>query len=288
MAESNFLGFGLGLRTPHYDYVIQEQPAVDWFEILTENYFVGGGKPKYYLHRIRENYPIVMHGVSLSIGSTDPLNIGYLKQLRTLAAEIDPEWISDHLCWTTVNHINSHDLLPLPYTHEALSHVVDRVRQVQDFLGRQILLENPSSYLDFNCADMSEVEFLNEVTKQADCLILLDINNVYVSARNHDFSAEKYLEEISPSRVRQFHLAGHTDYKDYVIDTHDHDVCEDVWSLYRKALLRFGPVSTMIERDGNIPAFEELHAELGQARKIFHETLGQSLVPITERLVSHV
>lgn len=287
MHDSHFLGFGLGLRTPHYDYVIQERPLVDWFEILTENYFVGGGKPKYYLHQVREHYPIVMHGVSLSIGSTDPLNTDYLKQLRALAAEIEPEWISDHLCWTTVNHINSHDLLPLPYTQEALAHVVSRVQQVQDFLGRQILLENPSSYLDFNHADMSEVEFLSEVANQADCFILLDINNIYVSSRNHGFCAEQYLEAIDPKRVRQFHLAGHSDYGDYVIDTHDHNVCDDVWSLYRKALMHFGAVSTMIERDGNIPVFEELHAELAQARQLFLQTLELDEVPKPENLVLH-
>ncbi|HEY7985562.1 MAG TPA: DUF692 domain-containing protein, partial [Methylophilaceae bacterium] len=210
------MGFGLGLRTPHFDHILKHRPDIGWFEIISENFMVGGGKPKYYLQRIREHYPIVMHGVSLSIGSTDPLDIEYLKKLRTLAAEVEPAWISDHLCWTGINGINSHDLLPLPYHGESLKHVIDRVSQVQDFLGRQILLENPSSYLDFKSSDISEVEFLKEVADGADCLILLDINNIYVSARNHGFDAEQYLNTIPQQRVRQFHLAGHTDYGEYV------------------------------------------------------------------------
>lgn len=263
-----FLGFGLGLRTVHFQHVLEHRPAVDWFEILTENYMVPGGKPRYYLHAIREHYPMVMHGVSLSIGSTEPLDMEYLKQLKTLAADIQPEWISDHLCWTSLDGWNSHDLLPMPYTEEAIQHVTERIGRVQDFLGRQILLENVSSYLNYtDSGDITEWEFLAEVCDRADCLQLFDVNNVYVSARNHDFNPITYLEQMDPARIYQFHLAGHTDYGDYVIDTHDHAITDPVWSLYREALKRFGPVSTMIERDAHIPDFETLFAELQLARQ---------------------
>ncbi|WP_163833506.1 MNIO family bufferin maturase [Spartinivicinus ruber] len=271
--NQHFLGFGLGLRTNHFQDIIDFQPQVDWFEIISENFMVAGGKPKYYLHKIREQYPMVMHGVSLSIGSTDPLDFNYLKKLKVLINEVEPVWVSDHLCWTGVNHINSHDLLPLPYTQEAIDHVVTRIQQVQDFLGRQILLENVSSYLSYQDSEMSEWEFYQEVVARADCYMLLDINNIYVSARNHGFSANDYLYHIDPQRVRQFHLAGHTDYGDYVIDTHDHDICDPVWSLYQKALHRFGAVSTMIERDDHIPPLAELLAELTVAKKIADDVL---------------
>jgi uncharacterized protein (UPF0276 family) len=271
--NDHFLGFGLGLRTDHFQDVLSQQPDVDWFEIISENFFVAGGKPRHYLHRIRENYPMVMHGVSLSIGSTDPLDYGYLKKLKVLAGEIQPRWLSDHLCWTGVNNTNSHDLLPMPYTEEAIGHIVGRINQVQDFLGRQLLLENVSSYLSYRESAISEWEFYNEIVQRADCLMLFDINNVYVSARNHGFEAQEYIDSVDPGRVRQIHLAGHTDYGDYVIDTHDHDVPDPVWELYRYALQRLGPVSTMIERDGNIPPLSELLAELDQARSIASEVL---------------
>jgi len=264
----HFLGFGLGLRTDHYDYVLENKPPIDWFEVLTENYMVDGGKPKYYLHAIREHYPVVMHGVSMSIGSTAPLNMDYLKQLKVLANEIQPKWISDHLCWTGLEKTNSHDLLPLPYNEESIQHVADRISQVQDYLGQQILLENLSSYLTYKNSVMEEYEFYNEIIERADCLMLLDVNNIYVSSRNHNFNAIDYLDSINPKRVRQIHLAGHTDYGDYVIDTHDHDVTDSVWDLYAEAVKRFGLVSTMIERDDKIPAFPELYAELQQAKGI--------------------
>ena len=229
---------------------------------------VAGGKPRYYLAAIAERYPVVMHGVSLSIGSTDPLATDYLRALKKLANDIQPKWISDHICWTSVHGINSHDLLPLPYTEATIEHVVERVRQVQDFLGRRILLENVSSYLSYKDSTMDEWTFLNEVADRSDSLILLDINNIYVSARNHHFDPLEYLEKINPARVQQFHLAGHSDFGDYVIDTHDHDVVDGVWDLYRHALRRFGAVSTMIERDANIPEFPELRQELLQAKNI--------------------
>ncbi len=262
------LGFGLGLRIDHYDTVLAERPAVDWFEIISENYMVEGGKPLHYLDRIRERYPVVMHGVSLSIGGTDPLDREYLTQLKALARRVEPAWISDHLCWTGKNGVNMHDLLPLPYTEEAIGHVAARVRQVQDFLGRRILLENVSSYVSYRESNLSEWDFLSAVAEQADCLILLDINNIYVSSFNHGFEPRAYLDGVPTARVQQFHLAGHMNYGDYIVDTHDHPVIDPVWELYAQALRRFGRVSTMIERDDNIPPLAELIAELDRARAI--------------------
>ncbi|MEA3197985.1 MAG: uncharacterized protein QOF32_2037 [Gammaproteobacteria bacterium] len=261
-------GFGLGLRTPHYEAVLNEPHAIDWLEIITENYLVPGGKPLNYLERIRERYPMVMHGVSLSIGSTDPVDVDYLAGVRALAARIEPHWISDHLCWTGIDGRNLHDLLPLPYTEEALTTVVARVGQVQDALGRQILLENVSSYLEFHESDMSEWEFLREVAQRADCAILLDINNIYVSSVNHGFDPLTYLEAIPKDRVRQLHLAGHSDLGGHLIDTHDHPIVAPVWDLYRAAVAQFGAVPTMIERDDNIPPLNELVAELQIARDL--------------------
>ena len=269
-----FLGFGLGLRVEHYQAILDTEPAVDWFEIISENYLVPGGKPLHYLDRFRARWPLVMHGVSLSIGSTDPLDREYLKQLKALADRAEPAWISDHLCWTGVAGKNLHDLLPLPYTEEAIDHVATRVRQVQDALGRQILLENVSSYVSYAESQLSEQDFLRAVCERADCLILLDINNIYVSSVNHEFDPLDYLKGIPGERVRQFHLAGHEDHGDYIIDTHDHPVIDPVWKLYAEALKRFGPVSTMIERDDHIPPLPELVAELDHARQIFNTTLG--------------
>jgi uncharacterized protein (UPF0276 family) len=261
-------GFGLGLRTPHYEAVLNEPHAIDWLEVITENYLVPGGKPLDYLERIRRRFPLVMHGVSLSIGSTDPVDFEYLAQVRALAARIEPHWISDHLCWTGIEGRNLHDLLPLPYTEEALVSVVERVGQVQDALGRQILLENVSSYLTYHASDMSEWEFLREVAQRADCAILLDINNIYVSSVNHGFDPLTYLQSMPKDRVRQFHLAGHSDVEGHLIDTHDHPIVEPVWDLYCAAVAQFGAVPTMIERDDNIPALGELVAELQIAREL--------------------
>jgi len=262
------LGFGLGLRTDHYETILAEKPSVDWFEVITENYLVPGGKPLYYLDSIRANYPLVMHGVSLSIGGTDPLNLDYLRQVKTLAERIEPAWISDHLCWTGVNGVNLHDLLPLPYTQEAVQHVADRVKTVQDFLRCRILLENVSSYITYAHSEMTEWEFLSAVAERADCLILLDINNIYVSAHNHQFDPLVYLNNVPAKRVQQFHLAGHLNLGNIIIDSHGDTVIDPVWLLYEEALRRFGPVSTMIERDDNIPPFAELLAELEMARQI--------------------
>lgn len=272
---SPYLGFGLGLRSQHYQYILEHQPAIDWFEVLTEDYLIPGGRPLYYLDQIRQHYPMVMHGVSMSIGSTDPLNYDYLEKVKKLATRLEPAWISDHLCWTGVDGINLHDLLPLPYTEEALQHIVERVKQVQDFLGRQILLENVSSYVTYTTSQLTEWDFLAEIAKQADCLILLDINNIYVSAFNHNFDADDYLNGIPVDRVRQFHLAGHENCGQHIIDTHNQPVIDSVWDLYAKAVKRFGKVSTMIERDDNIPAFPELMAELAQAKAIAEKIQGE-------------
>ncbi|HEY8052016.1 MAG: DUF692 domain-containing protein [Steroidobacterales bacterium] len=269
------LGFGLGLRVDHYDAILADRPPVDWFEVLTENYLVPGGKPLDYLMRFRERYPLAMHGVSLSIGSTAPLDLDYLRQVKALAARVEPVWISDHLCWTGVAGRNAHDLLPLPYTEEALAHVVGRVRTVQDFLGRRILLENVSSYLAFRDSQLTEWDFLSEIAVRADCLILLDVNNIYVSAVNHEFKALEYLNAIPLGRVQQIHLAGHENRGDYLIDTHDHPVPDPVWELYAAAVRRFGAVSTMIERDDHIPPLAELCAELTHARALSARTLSE-------------
>jgi len=263
-----FLGFGLGLRTEHYTHVLQHKPDVDWFEIISENYMVPGGKPLHYLDQIRRDYPIVMHGVSMSIGSTDPLNLDYLKNLKQLIERVQPRWISDHLCWTGVNRTNSHDLLPLPYNEETIRHVVEQIKQVQDYLGQRILVENLSSYVTYKDSEMTEWDFIDEIVQRADCYLLLDINNIFVSAHNHHFDPLDYINAMDGARVMQFHLAGHSYHDDMIIDTHDHDVCDPVWSLYQVALKKFGAVSTMIERDDHIPAFPELRRELAIAEGI--------------------
>ena len=273
---SSSLGFGLGLRVDHYEAILADNPPVDWFEALTENYLVPGGKPLDYLMRIRERYPLVMHGVSMSIGSTQPLDRNYLAQVKSLAARVEPHWISDHLCWTGIAGRNMHDLLPLPYTEEALENVVERVRTVQDVLGRRILLENVSSYVTYRDSRVTEWEFLSEIARRADCLILLDVNNIYVSSVNHEFDPLDYLNAIPVDRVQQIHLAGHENHGDYLIDTHDHPVPDPVWELYGAALRRFGSVSTMIERDANIPPLEELCAELDAARQLAERTLARA------------
>lgn len=278
-----YLGYGLGLRTAHYQALLNEQPRIDWLEVLSENYMVEGGKPLYYLDRIRAHYPLVMHGVSLSIGSSDPLNPDYLRRLKQLAARIEPRWISDHLCWTGVQHKNMHDLFPLPYTEEALRHVVARIRAVQDFLGQRILIENVSSYLTYAASDMSEWEFLRAVSEEADCLLLVDINNIYVSACNHNFDPLAYLDALPAARVQQFHLAGHSMNGAMIIDTHDAPVIDPVWVLYAEAVRRFGHVSTLIERDDNIPQLAELMDELAHARAIAESVHAASAVA-TRRL----
>ena len=279
------LGFGLGLRVDHYDAILAGNPAIDWLEVLSENYLVPGGRPLHYLMRFRERYPLAMHGVSLSIGSSAPLDYEYLRQLKGLAERVQPAWISDHLCWTGVAGRNTHDLLPLPYTEEALTHVAERVRTVQDFLGRRILLENVSSYVTFRDSQLTEWQFLTEIATRADCLVLLDVNNIYVSAVNHQFDPLEYLNAIPVERVQQIHLAGHESHGDYLVDTHDHPVPDPVWQLYAAAVRRFGPVSTMIERDDHIPPLEELCAELDAARTLCARALAGPDGPTTHPTV---
>lgn len=265
-----FLGFGLGLRPQHYPEILDAETElpIDWFEIISENYMVEGGRPLQMLDRIMERYPVVMHGVSMSIASTAPLNMEYLTRLKKLADHANPKWISDHLCWTGVHGVNLHDLLPIPYTEEALNHVAQRISQVQDFLGRRIAIENVSSYIEFEESEMDEWTFVAEIAKRADCWLLLDVNNVFVSGQNHQFDDGNFIEQIPVERVVQFHLAGHSEGEDVLIDTHDQPVCNEVFELYEKALKRFGPVSTMIERDDNIPPLAELLDELNRAREI--------------------
>ena len=263
------LGYGLGVRPQHYDDLLGDYAgSVSWLEALTENYLVPGGKPLHYLGRLRDRYPIVLHGVSLSIGGSDPLDERYLSDVRALIDRVDPAWVSDHLCWTGVDGVNLHDLLPLPFTEAALRHVVARVAHVQERFGRRLALENVSSYVSFTQSEMTEWEFLREVAERADCLLLLDVNNVYVSSVNHGFDPMAYLRGVPRERVQQFHLAGHREQAGCLIDTHDAPVCEAVWRLFRGAVARFGPISTMIERDENIPELGVLLAELNHARHI--------------------
>jgi len=259
-------GYGLGLRPQHYTQLLQDRPPLDWLEILSENYLVPGGKPLYFLDRIRELYPMVMHGVSLSIGSTEPVEFEYLTQLKALARRVRPGWISDHLCWTGTAGVNLHDLMPLPYTAEALHHLVGRIRQVQDFLEQRIVIENVSSYVTYRSSELTEWQFIAALTAEADCDLLLDVNNIYVSGINHGFDPREFVAGIPAQRVRQIHLAGHSRQGGFLIDTHDAAVAPPVWELYRHTVQRLGPVPTMIERDGNIPPLAELVAELQLAR----------------------
>ena len=263
-----FLGFGLGLRPDYYEEILTQKPNLDWFELVTENYLIPGGKPLYYLDKIRAHYPMVMHGVSLSLGSSDPIDFDYLRQLSALVARVEPMWISDHLCWTGVNGINAHDLLPIPYTRQAVAHLVTRIQQIQDFLGRPILIENVSSYLSYKQSEMTEWEFIAELVQRAGCYILLDVNNVYVSSINHQFDPLDYIQAMPAERVAQIHLAGHANHGDYIIDTHDAPVIQPVWDLYAATIQHLGPVSTMIERDDNMPPLAELLAEVNEARRI--------------------
>src|SRR5258706_9614095 len=268
-----FLGHGVGLRRDHFERVLAGPCAVDWFEVISENFMVDGGRPLQVLTRVRERCPIVLHGVSLSIGSTDPLDESYLARLDGLARRFEPAWVSDHLCWTGVGGRNAHDLLPLPYTEQALEHVVTRVVAVQERLRRPIALENVSSYVAYRHSAMPEWEFLAEVARRSGCGILLDVNNIYVSARNHRFDPRAYLQGVPKKAVRQFHLAGHSNKGTFLLDTHDHPVIDDVWDLYRDAVRRFGPVATLVEWDDKIPEFERLEQESIRARGIQAEAL---------------
>jgi uncharacterized protein len=261
------LGLGVGLRSIHFAHILENWPEVDWFEVISENFMDSLGRPRYVLDQVAERYPVVMHGVSLSIGSTDPLDFDYLARLKRLADAIHPRWISDHVCWTGVLDRNTHDLLPVPFNEETLAHVVERIRMVQEFLERRIVLENPSSYITFADSTMSEWEFISRMSKEADCGLLLDVNNVYVSSFNHDFSADQYVRSVPHERIVQFHLAGHTNLGTHCIDTHDGHVVDAVWRLYRVATELTSGVSTLLEWDARIPPFDEVHAEVLRARR---------------------
>jgi uncharacterized protein (UPF0276 family) len=267
-------GFGIGLRTEHYAaFESEAQPRVDWVEILSENYMVPGGAPLWHLDRIRRDFPMVMHGVSLNIGGSDPLDMDYLRDLKALAQRVQPGWVSDHLCWTGTQGMNMHDLLPVPYTEETLRHITDRIQRVQDFLGLRLVIENPSTYVAFAADQMPEWEFVGEMLRRTDCELLLDVNNVYVSSVNHGFNARHYIDALPAARVRQIHLAGHETHDNYLIDTHDQPVCEAVWQLYAYTLQHCGSVPTMIERDDHIPPLHELLEELDHARVVHAQAL---------------
>ncbi len=274
-AAHPFLGYGLGLRSAYYQQILEQSPHVDWFEVVSENFMVQGGKALYYLDAIAERYPLVMHGVSLSIGGPHALDPDYLKQLKQLADRVKPAWISDHLCWSRGNAHQLHDLLPLPYTAESLVYIAGRVAQVQDVLQRPLVLENVSSYVRAASDDFTEWEFLAALSRESGCELLLDVNNVYVSSRNHGFDPWAFIEHLPVDKVRQLHLAGHSDYGDYVIDTHDHPVSDPVWALYQRTLEHFGPVATLLERDDHFPPFEELLDELHTARELGDQVLAR-------------
>ncbi len=255
------LGVGIGLRTVHYSRILETNPPVDWFEIISENYMQTAGRPLHFLDAIADRYDVAMHGVSLSIGSTDPIDRTYLTELRALRDRSRARWVSDHLCWTGVSGRNTHDLLPMQYTEEALAHVADRVRMVQDFLGAPLALENPSTYVEFSASTMPEWEFFARLAEAADCAILLDVNNVFVSAYNHGFEPLTYLRALPFDRVVQLHVAGHTNHGTHIVDTHMGPVIPEVWRLLGEAWSRAGGASVLLEWDAEIPSLEETHAE---------------------------
>ncbi len=261
------LGLGVGLRTVHFNHILKNNPAVDWFEIISENFMDSGGRPRYVLEQIAERYQIVMHGVSMSIGSTDPLNFDYLERLKRLASVVKAHWVSDHLCWTGVAGRNTHDLLPVPLNEETLAHVIGRVKIVQDFLERPLVIENPSTYVTFADSTIPEWEFLSRLAEETDCGLLLDVNNVYVSSYNHDFDPVEYIENVPHERIVQMHLAGHTNCHTHLIDTHDGRVVDPVWDLYRRAHQHTGGVSSLLEWDADIPPFEVVHNEILKAKQ---------------------
>lgn len=282
------LGLGLGLRSKHIPYLLQNDPIVDWFEVISENYLDNHGFQRYALDQIAERVPLVMHGVSLSIGSTSPLNLEYLQKLKNLAAQLKPAWISDHLCWTGINHINTHDLLPIALTEESLEHVINRVKQVQDFLERPLILENPSTYLEYQCSTFTEWDFLSELTRATGCGLLLDVNNVYVSANNHGYDPYAYIHNLPHERIVQIHLAGPTDYQGFLIDTHDKPVPTEVWRLYKVAQELTGGVSTLLEWDADIPEYEALVDELMKAKRVMQNEFPQvKVVESNEPMVSN-
>ena len=264
-------GVGIGLRIPHYQHIFSEKPTVDWFEIISENYIVDGGRPMQVLDQILDRYKVVQHGVSMYLGSSQGLNREHLKRVKTLARRTSTPWLSDHLCWGSVDGTYSHDLLPMPYTFEAARITAENIRHAQDFIELPIVVENVSSYAEFHDSQMTEWEFLNEVVEAADCGILLDVNNIYVSSQNHDFDPFEYLNSVPAERVAQIHIAGHSRYEKYILDTHDHAVIDPVWQLYARAIQRCGPTATLLEWDDKIPSFDEVHAEALKANRFLDQ-----------------
>jgi uncharacterized protein (UPF0276 family) len=260
-------GVGIGLRIPHYRHIFEKKPVVDWFEIISENFMVDGGRPLHTLDQILERYHVVQHGVSMYFGSAEPLNREHLRRLKTLVKRTKTPWLTDHLCWGSVDGRYSHDLLPMPYTFEAAKRTAQKIREARDFLEVPICVENVSSYAEYHVSQMTEWEFLNEVVEDADCGILLDVNNIYVSSRNHNFNPLDYLNSVSADRVAQIHIAGHSKYEKYILDTHDHPVIDPVWELYAKTIERVGPTATLLEWDDEIPSFEEVHKEALKAKR---------------------
>lgn len=260
-------GVGIGLRVPHYQHILEKKPVVDWFEIISENYMVDGGRPLTVLDSILDQYRVVQHGVSMYFGSADPLNREHLKRLKALVRRTGTPWLSDHLCWGSVDGRYTHDLLPMPYTFEAARVTAEKIRQVQDFVEVPVVVENVSSYAEFHVSEMAEWEFLNEVVERADCGILLDVNNIYVSSQNHSFDPRVYVDAVPAHRVAQIHIAGHSKFEKYILDTHDHPVLDRVWSLYERTIERCGPTATLLEWDDRIPSFDDVHAEALKANK---------------------
>ena len=260
-------GIGIGLRVPHYQHIFSRKPTVNWFEIISENFMVDGGRPLEILDQILERYRVVQHGVSMYFGSAEPLNREHLKRLKRLVKRTKTPWLTDHLCWGSVDGRYTHDLMPMPYTFEAAKRAAQKIRQVRDFLEVPLAVENVSSYAEFHVSEMTEWEFLNEVVERADCGILLDVNNIYVSSRNHNFNPFDYLNSVPAERVAQIHIAGHTKYQKFILDTHDHPVIDPVWALYARAIEMAGPTPTLLEWDDRIPSFNEVHREALKARR---------------------
>lgn len=275
-------GVGIGLRIPHYQHILDKKPVVDWFEIISENYMIDGGRPLAVLDQILEQYRVVQHGVSMYFGSTDPVDRDHLLRLKRLVKRTKTPWLSDHLCWGSVDGRYTHDLLPMPYTWEAVRVTAEKIRQVQDFLEIPVVVENVSSYAEFHLSEMTEWEFLNEVVERADCGILLDVNNIYVSSQNHSFDPFTYVNAVPAERIAQIHIAGHSKFEKYILDTHDHPVLEPVWQLYARTIERAGPTATLLEWDDNIPSFEDVHAEALKANQFLLTATADSLETVLE------
>jgi uncharacterized protein (UPF0276 family) len=273
-------GVGIGLRVPHYRHILEKKPVVDWFEIISENYMIDGGRPLSVLDSILDQYRVVQHGVSMYFGSAQPLSREHLRRLKALVRRTKTPWLSDHLCWGSVDGTYTHDLLPMPYTFEAVRVTAEKIRQTQDFLEIPIAVENVSSYAEFHVSEMTEWEFLNEVVERANCGILLDVNNIYVSSQNHNFDPRQYIEAVPAERVAQIHIAGHSKFEKYILDTHDHPVLDPVWSLYARAIERCGPTATLLEWDDHIPSFDEVHAEALKANRYLNPQSQQEPVAV--------